>query len=87
MYKYNSKLQATFGGTVETTGTETKTNFCITKTPYEEIFWHSMALNCEASSPIQLKFGLHWDIMPVLIASKFEDLIENEHFFSPFKGT
>ena len=26
-----------------------------------------MALNCEASSPIQLKFELHWDFMPVLI--------------------
>ena len=76
---YNSKLQATFGGTVETR-TETKTGFCITKTPYEEIFWHSMALNCEASSPIQLKFELHWDFMPVLVASMFEeDLIENEH--------
>ena len=34
-YKYNLKLQATFGGIVETTGTgtETKTGFCITKTP------------------------------------------------------
>ena len=33
MYKYNSKLQATFGGTVETTGTgtetETQTGFSI----------------------------------------------------------
>ena len=38
-----------------------------------------MALNCEASSPIQLKFELHWDFMPVLVPSKFEeDLIENE---------
>ena len=37
MYKYNSKLQATFGGTVEATGTETKTSFCITKTPYKEM--------------------------------------------------
>ena len=39
-YKYNSKLQATFGGTVETTGTgtETKICFCITETPHEEIF-------------------------------------------------
>ena len=41
-----------------------------------------MALNCEASSPIQLKFELHWDFMSVLVASKFEeDLIENEHHF------
>ena len=47
-----------------------------------------MALNYEASSPIKLKFELHWDFMPVLIASKFEeDLIENEHnFFPPLKG-
>ena len=44
MYKYNSKLQATFGGTVETTGTgtETKTGFYITKTTYEDLF---LALN------------------------------------------
>ena len=87
MYKYNSKLQAI----VETTGTgtETKIGFCITKTPYEDIFWHSMALNCEASSPIQLKFKLHWDFMPVLVASKFEEYLnENEHnFFPPLKGT
>ena len=91
MYKYNSKLQVTFGGTVETTGTgtKTKTDFCITKTSYEEFFWHSMALNCKASSPIQLKVELHWDFMPVLVSSKFEeDLIENEHhFFLPLKGT
>ena len=41
-----------------------------------------MALNCEASSPIQLKFELFWDFMPVLVASKFEDdLIEREHHF------
>ena len=38
----------TFGGTVETTGTgtEIKTNFCITKTPYKEFFgtqWHLIA--------------------------------------------
>ena len=47
-----------------------------------------MALNCEASSSIQLKFELHWDFMPVLVASKFEeDLIENEHhLFPPLKG-
>ena len=32
-----------------------------------------MALNCEASSPIQLKFELHWDFMPLLVASKFEE--------------
>ena len=89
MYKYNSELQTTFGGTVATTGTETKTGFCITKTPYEEMFCHPRALNCEASSPVQLKFELHWDFMPVLVASKFEeDMIENEHhFFSPLKGT
>ena len=38
-----------------------------------------MALNCEASSLILLKFELNWDFMPVLVASKFEeDLIENE---------
>ena len=55
----------------------------------KEIFWHSMALNCEASSPIQLKFELHRDFVPVLVASKSEeDLIENEHyFFLPLKGT
>ena len=42
------------------------------------MFWHSMVLNCETSNPIQLKFELHWDFMPVLVASKFEeDLIEN----------
>ena len=57
-YKYKSKLQATFGGIVETTA-----GFCITKTPYEEFYWHSMALNCEANSPIQLKFERHWDFM------------------------
>ena len=50
-YKYNSKLQETFGGTVETTGNgnEIKTGFCIIKMPYKEIFWHSMALKCEAT--------------------------------------
>ena len=91
MYKYNSKLQAMFDGTVETTGTgtETKTGFCTTKTLYGEIFWHSMTLNCEASSPIQRKLELHWDFKPVLVESNFEeDLIENEHHFvSPLKGT
>ena len=48
-----------------------------------------MALNCEASSTIQQKFELYWDFMPVLVASKFEEvLIENEHyFFQPLKGT
>ena len=83
MYKYIAKLQATFGGTIETTvRTETKTGFGITITPYEEIVWHSMALKCEASSPNLLKFALHWDFMPVLVASKFEeDLIENQHHF------
>ena len=46
-----------------------------------------MALNCEASSPFQVKFELHWDFMTVLVASKFEeDLIKNEYFFSPLKG-
>ena len=81
MYKYNSKLQATSETTG--TGTETKTGFCITKTPYEENVWHSMALNCEASCLIQLKFELHWNFMPVLVTSKFEeDLIENSIFFS-----
>ena len=50
--------------------------------PYKEIFWHSVVLKCEASSPIQLKFELHWDFKPILVASKFEeDLTENEHFF------
>ena len=43
-YKCNSKLQATFDGTVETTGTETKTGFCITKSPYKEIFWHFLTV-------------------------------------------
>ena len=49
------------GGTVETTGTgtEIKTGFCIKKMPYEKTVWYSRALNCEASSPIQLKFELH----------------------------
>ena len=47
-----------------------------------------MALDCEASSPIQLKFKLRWDFMPVLVASKFEeDLIgNNHHFFSTTQG-
>ena len=36
-----------------------KPHNCITKMPYEEIFWHPRALNCEASSPIQLKFEFH----------------------------
>ena len=87
-YKYNSKLQETFGGTVETTGTKIKTGFCITKMPYKEFFWHSMALNCEVSSLMQLKFELYWDFMPVLVVSKFEeDVIENEpNFFSTTKG-
>ena len=71
----------TFGETVETTGTETKPGFCITETPYEEIFWHPRALNCEASSLIQLKFELPLEFMSVLVASKFEDVIENEHHF------
>ena len=46
------------------------------------------ALNCKASSPTQMKFEIHWDFLPVLVASKFEeDLIENEqHFFPPLKG-
>ena len=50
------------------------------------MFWHPRALNCENSSPIQLKFELHWDFMP---ASEFEeDMIENEHhIFSPLKST
>ena len=86
LYKHNLKLQANFGGTVETTGTgtKTKTGFCITKTLNMEIFWHSVALIYEASSPIQLKFELHWDFMPILVTGKFEeDLTENEHYFFP----
>ena len=91
-YKYNWKLHMTFDGTVETTGTETKKRFLHNKNTlsYEEMFWHPRALNCKASSQIQLKFELHWDFMPVLVASKFEeDMIENKHhfFFSPLKGT
>ena len=52
------------------------------------MFWHSMAFNCETSIPIQLKFELPWDFMPVLVASTFEeDLTDNEHqFFPPLKG-
>ena len=59
-----------------------------TKRPSQEIFWNSRVLNCEASSPIQLKFELHWDFRSVLVASKFEeDLTENEHhFLSLLKG-
>ena len=71
-YKCNSKLQAALGGTVETTGTET--SFCITKMPYEETFWHSRALNCEAISLIQLKFELHWDFMPVLDEASLKNI-------------
>ena len=76
------------GGIAETTWTETKTGFYITKTSYKKIVWHSMALNCETNSPIQLKFEFHWDFMPVLVSSKFEeDMIENKHnFFPPLKG-
>ena len=80
-YKFNSKLQTTFGGTVETIGAETKTGFCITKTPYEDFFWHSRALNREASSPIQLKFELHWDFMPVLVASLKKIWLQMNIFF------
>ena len=46
-----------------------------------------MALNCEASSPIQLKFELHWDFTPDLVPSKFEeDLTESSSFFSTTHG-
>ena len=67
----------TAGGTVETTGTETKTGFCKTGTPYEGIVSHLMGVNWEASSPIQLKFELPRDFMPVVLTCKFEDLIKD----------
>ena len=45
---------------------------------YPDILF-TRALNCKASSLIQLKFELYWDFMPVLNASKFEEyMIENE---------